>query len=320
MKLLFKRRFGIPMSIFICLLVSGLVSILMFLNTAYAQGAAVVYLGEEQEALKPLLEKDLKQIFPGAAVEFIHYQDPQARQIIQQFNIRFLPFVFLNEGIINTPNFMALVKNGTIEKTGNLFHLSPQTLKPYGCYVIGSKKIPGQLDVYVMSFCPFWQQALRELFDFIRNEDSGISLNIRFITNFRDYGIDSPRGPQEIKEDVRQLIIQKDYPGKLLDYILARQEMPFEDAFSSVGIDKAVIDAKEQEGLAMLNQDAQLSVFYGIDVSPAFLWENEHIYFSWQGFKPVLLEFAREQKEKKEEARKQEEQKTKPKKKGWFGR
>ena len=288
--------------------------VLGFSVVARAEDVAVVYLGEGQEGIKSTLERGLQQILPQIKVQFISYQEPETKQIIQQYNLRFLPFVSLSKGIVDSANFINLVRSGTIEKTGNLLYISPQALKPYGLYIVGSQKLPHQLDIYTGSICPYGQPALRELINLISNENLDVSLQVRFITTFRDYGVDSLGGPEEIKEDIRQLIIQKDYPDKFFDYILARQVMSLEDTLTANGlVDPLATQAKEQEGLGMLSQDAQLTVAYNITSSPTFFWENQYLYFSWQDFKPVISRLL-EAEQKKEEVEKEEPKK----KKGWF--
>lgn len=292
-----------------------IIAILISLTNTQAQDmVAIVFLGEGQDMISPILEKDLTKILPEAKVQFLDYDSPQSKQIIEQYNLRFLPFVVFSESVINNPNFMALVKEGIIEKAGNLFFVSPQRLKSYGFYIVGSEKSPNQLEIFTMSLDPRGQQALRELINLVKNEKLDIPLQVRYITTFREFGIDSAYGPQGIKEDIRQLIIQNDYPDKFLDYVLSRQVMPVEDALSTAGIDSEEIKEKEEAGLAMLRQDAQLAAAYGITSSPVFLWENQHLYFTWESFKPVILGLLEDQRV---EARKKEEEEN-PKKNSWW--
>lgn len=279
--------------------------------TAGAQESAIVYLGEGQEEIKPIMERDLKQLLPGIKVQFIGYQEPAAKLVIQQYNLRLLPFVFLSQGVINAPSFMPLVRDGTIDKIENLFYIPVEKLRSFGFHILGNEKLPHQLDIYTMSFEPNSQQALRELINLIRDKKADVSLRVRFVTLFRPYGIDSPRGPEEIKENIHQLIIQKNYPDKFFDYVLMRQEKSFADVLSATGLENSVIEAKEQEGLTMLKEDAELAKTYGINSPPTFLWENQFLYFSWDRFKRVLLKVLEEQKEPKRE----KDGKTKAKKK-----
>lgn len=80
---------------------------------------------------------------------------------------------------------------------------------------------------------------------------------------------------------------------------MMRQEKPFEDVVSAIGLTSSAIEAKEQECLKMLEENAKSAKTYGINSSYAFLWENKFIQFSWDHFEPVLLR-AREQKPSKE--------------------
>ena len=290
------------------LLIVGL--ILSATLTAGAQESAIVYLGEGQEELKPIMQGEIERLLPGIKVQFIGYQEPAAKLVIQQYNLRLLPFVFLSQGVINAPNFMPLVRDGTIDKLGNLFYIPLMKLSSFGFHILGNQKLPHQLDIYTMSFDPNSQQLLRQLIDLIRNKKADVSLRIRFITVFRPYGIDSPLGPEQIKENIHQLIIQKNYPDKFFDYVLMREGKSFADVLSAIGLEAPAIEAKEEEGLAMLKEDAELARTYGINASPTFLWENQFLYFAWERFSPVLLKALEEQEEPKTE-----KAETKPKKK-----
>ena len=292
---------------------------------AEAKTTALVYLGEGQEAIKQGLENSLKQAMPDIEVKFFAYQEPQTKQVIQKYNLRFLPFVSLDKGIIEDPNFITLIRRGSVDKLEDTFYIATEKLRPFGLFIVGNEKVSRQLDMYMVSLCRFGQPALRELINLIRHEGLAISLQVRFITTFRDYGVDSFGGPQEIKEDIRQLIIQKDYPEKFFNYILARQQMALADAYAAAELDSEAIEAKEQEAVVMLSQDAQLAASYGINSSPTFMWENQYLYFSWQAFKPVIMELVKEKRQeasKKQEERKEKQEEEKPEKKGWwrFGR
>jgi len=154
-----------------------IITILISFSNAQAQdNVAIVFMGESQDSVKPLLENDLMKILPDSKVEFVDFNHPQAQQFVQQYSLRYLPFVVLSDNVTNNPNFMTLVKEGIIEKAGNLFFISPQRLKSYGFYLIGSKRDPDKLELFTMSLEPRGQQALRELINLIKNENQEIRI------------------------------------------------------------------------------------------------------------------------------------------------
>jgi glutaredoxin len=78
------------------------------------------------------------------------------------------------------------------------------------------------VDLYVMSFCPYGTQAetaMGPVFDLLKSK---ADIRIRYITTMSGTTVDSVNslhGPAEAKEDLRQICINKYYPGQLWSYI-----------------------------------------------------------------------------------------------------
>jgi hypothetical protein len=225
------------------------------------------------------LEENLKWVLPEATGRKIDLEEPEAQKIIKELDIKALPFVYFKEGFEGEKGFFDLAKRGMIGRKGKFFILTDEAARAFGSLLLDAEKDPGHLEVYTMSLCPYGQQALKQLIGRVRNEGLKISLKVRYITKFRKYGIDSLHGDDEIDENIKQLIIQKYYPDKFFDYLLARQGSTFEKAAKKSSLDEKSVSDKQAEGRKLLEDDAERAKTLGIASSPTFLFEGRYIYF-----------------------------------------
>ena len=83
-----------------------------------------------------------------------------------------------------------------------------------------SSKNKVNVDLYVMSFCPYGTQAEEGIIPAVK-ELGGVNLNLHFIAskNKTSGKFSSLHGPNEVQEDLRQVCIMKYYPNKWEDYV-----------------------------------------------------------------------------------------------------
>ena len=84
-----------------------------------------------------------------------------------------------------------------------------------------------QVELFVMSYCPFGVTAEEELLPFFRKYGDTIDFQLRFIANEADdaggeLAFTSLHGAAEVFEDLRQMVIAELYPDKFFDYLLCR--------------------------------------------------------------------------------------------------
>lgn len=84
-----------------------------------------------------------------------------------------------------------------------------------------------QVELFVMSYCPFGVTAEEELLPFFRKYGDTIDFQLRFIANAADdaggeLAFTSLHGAAEVFEDLRQMVIAELYPDKFFDYLLCR--------------------------------------------------------------------------------------------------
>ncbi|MEM5799239.1 MAG: thioredoxin domain-containing protein [Candidatus Aenigmatarchaeota archaeon] len=147
-----------------------------------------------------------------------------------------------------------------------------------------------QVDLYVMSFCPYGVQAenaIKPVFDLLKNK---ANFRILFIANVNgeDYkSVDSLHGPNEAMEDLRQICIAKNYDQTTYwNYVMEinancysvyRDEKALDtcwrNAAKKFNIDDKKIDdcSKSKEALDILKQHEALTNQNGVRGSPTLI-------------------------------------------------
>ena len=142
------------------------------------------------------------------------------------------------------------------------------------------------LELFVMSYCPFAVQAEEKLIPIVKKFGDQIDFKLRFIAQEKE--TPSPQditpfmslhGYPEVAENIRQLLIAREYPDRYLDYILCRGkklDKSWEDCAVKLGIDVARIqrlfDASEAEQL--FRENIKRATELGIKASPTILVDN----------------------------------------------
>jgi len=154
--------------------------------------------------------------------------------------------------------------------------------------------------MFVMSFCPYGQQAEKGLKPVAELLGDKINFEPHFVIysknegyTYPDYCIDenanycSMHGISELREDVRQLCIWKYAPEKFWPYVekiyngncnIQNIDTCWKEQASAVGIDTAKIETCfANEALSLLEEEVKLNNKYGVQGSPTvFINETEY--------------------------------------------
>jgi glutaredoxin len=151
------------------------------------------------------------------------------------------------------------------------------------------------VDLYVMSFCPYGTQAETAMGPVVDLLTSKADIRIRYITTISGTTVDSVNslhGPAEAKEDLRQICINKYYPGQTWSYIKTFNEQCYpswqnatalascqKNTLAALSLDSAKIDTCSQgtEGLDLLTADEAAAGKDGATASP-MLFINGVLY------------------------------------------
>ena len=139
------------------------------------------------------------------------------------------------------------------------------------------------LELFVMSYCPYGVQAEEKIIPIIKEFGNKIDFKLQFIAQEKEEPsaqditpFVSLHGYPEVAENIRQLLIAREYPDRYLDYILCRGkklDKSWEDCAQKLGIDvakiQALFDSPESEQL--FRENITRAVELGIRASPTIL-------------------------------------------------
>ena len=144
------------------------------------------------------------------------------------------------------------------------------------------------LDMYVMSFCPYGQQAEAGVGPVAKLLGDKITLTPHFViypatqyagkeAQYCEGGACSMHGLGELHEDMRQLCLWKSEPAKWWDYVdcinakttYSNVDSKWKECATQVGVDAAAIEScQASQGVALVNAEKALCDANGVSGSP----------------------------------------------------
>jgi len=214
----------------------------------------------------------LKQKFPGIAVRYLYYPDPEAQKKVREFSLPGLPAYIFGREIEKEDGFSA-VKNIFLQ-AGNNYLLKPQASGL--AYFLNRKIKKGALDLF---------------FSLFEKDASGILANTRefkpnlhFLAAESGAGFAAKGGVPEVEEYLRGVCAQKYYPQKFWDYLICRSKditsAYWEDCLGGAGPLKVKSCAQGPEGAKLLKQNINLNKELQISSGPVYLSDNQKIFSS----------------------------------------
>ena len=138
-----------------------------------------------------------------------------------------------------------------------------------------------EVQLFVMSFCPYGQQAENAMKPVVDLLGSKASIEPHFIVSISGDTINSLHGEYEATEDMRQACIWKNYDQETfwtyVDYLnnncdRNNLDICWKDAAKEANVDTAKIeDCVETEGLTLMKAEEQLSNANGVSGSPTLI-------------------------------------------------
>jgi hypothetical protein len=158
-------------------------------------------------------------------------------------------------------------------------------------------KRPKQLDLFVMSQCPYGAKAMiatKELIDHFGND---VALSVYFIGDTVDGEMKSLHGQPEVEEDIRErcAIARYKQPKKYMGYLACRsrdyKNADWQACATEAGLDPAVIQACfDGEGKKLLTDSFAVAEKMNISASPTFIVNNNR-EFNAIAVGPLAKEF-----------------------------
>ncbi|MFH1245240.1 MAG: hypothetical protein V1662_02020 [Candidatus Omnitrophota bacterium] len=266
-------------------------------NTARsAQDLPVKYVLISAVELAPvdsILRESIKKLLPTAEETYLEYNSERAKKYIKELDIRFVPFVIFDKSITATDAFFHMVRNKMVDKVKGCYVIPEEQLRMGEVMLLQRKRAPDKLDVFVGGICPYAKQAQSFLRDFTREKDTDMDIRMRYLVEVHEFGISAQGGEEEIKEDLRQIVIQQYHPEKFREYLLLAQQEGPKEALDKVGISGSFIESKKEEALKIMKADFAEAQLLGITHSPTFLWENQYLIPTIEMLKPHLQQSVR---------------------------
>lgn len=157
--------------------------------------------------------------------------------------------------------------------------------------------VPKQLELFVMSGCPFGvtaENAMKDVLDAFKSD--GVSFRIHYIIKQGDDGLQSVHGPWELEEDTRQLCAASQAPARYFDYILCRNgnirdAEGWRRCATKTGLDVLALErcVSGEQGRQLAEADAELAESLKITASPTFLSNNR---FDFHALSPEAIKRA----------------------------
>lgn len=160
------------------------------------------------------------------------------------------------------------------------------------------------IDLFAMSQCPYACHAENVFFMLSQRLKDKMRFNLYFIANEDEKGnILSLRGPLEVEEDMRQLVIFQFFPDKFWPYLASRNTdyaSPDWRAHAYIaGIDLQQLQTlMDTKGKDLLRQNIKKANRLGINASPT-IYINGEKYEASLSFPSVFLKLAKNLDDKK---------------------
>ena len=152
-----------------------------------------------------------------------------------------------------------------------------------------------QVELFVMSFCPFGVQAEEELLPFIAKYGDAVDFNLRFIANLVEetasdkLKFTSLHGEVEVIENLRQIAVSQLYPDQFFDFLLCRAkhlESAWTRCAEKVGldIDRVNQEMESERTKRLFEVDIRRSTALGVRSSPTLVVDGKVISGGlWRG-------------------------------------
>ncbi|MFP4400925.1 MAG: DsbA family protein [Candidatus Woesearchaeota archaeon] len=258
------------------------------------------------------LESAIKRLFPGAEFKFVDVNDEEGKTLVEDLGIDIVPsYIFEGDSFMDAEsmeenpalaNAFEDLGDGYYKiidsQTGASYYVSEEkrleTLEAMGITLDDGRP---QMDFFVMSYCPYGNQAeeiIKEVYDVMKDH---VDFNPRYIyyENYQgggdSYCIDedstycSMHGVQEANQNIRELCVMDEYGmDAWFDFAIemnsectySNADSCWQDVAEGLGYDVDTISACEEEDAEeYAAEDMRLSELFKATGSPAIYIDGE---------------------------------------------
>lgn len=253
------------------------------------------------------LVPQLKSFFPGLEEEILDYSEPKGKEEYDKYAAagqKLLPIIALDPVAKEDEGFEKVARwieegagklflrvgakfdptkeicDNQIDDTGNgKIDCADDDCKEA---VVCRKEIPGRVDLFVMSQCPYGVMALNAMKDVMKAfKGDKLDFHVNYIANETGDGkFQSLHGQGEVDENIRELCAIKHYPKDYMDYIWCRNENIRSNEWKQCAKGKIKADVIEKcfngdEGKKLHSENIKLGNTLGIGGSPTWFINNK---------------------------------------------
>lgn len=206
------------------------------------------------------LVSQLESLFPGLKVEYKDYMDKDGKELFEQANLEFLPAILFDEsvekgeGYANVQNYLEDAGKYKSLKIGASFdptteicdnEIDDDNDKAVDCddsdcdgeFVCMEKMEVPQVELFVMSHCPYGTQTEKGFIPVVELLGDKIDFEVKFVSY-------SMHGKKEIDEETLQYCVQKEQNDKFLSYLKCfLKEGNSTECVDEVGLNEGMLNA-----------------------------------------------------------------------------
>lgn len=175
-----------------------------------------------------------------------------------------------------------LFVSGPMDTTEELTTVTTTTQPQKTCEDI-TKADDAELDVFVVSYCPFGLQMQRIMAEIIKDIPSlADNIKIRYMGDVVDGKVTAMHGEQEATENLRQICIREEQPDKYWDYVscFMEEQDATDSCLTEAGVDEGILDACMEDngkGVEYAQEDFDLQDQHGVTGSPTLIMNGERV-------------------------------------------
>jgi len=249
----------------------------------------------------------LRSLFPGLKIEELDYSTTDGKSLYDSIGIEYLPALLFEANVVNSSSYdqiksylvpvgsylslrigadfnpaSEICDNG-IDDTGNglIDCNDSDCVGTMEC----KPEIKNDVQVFVMSDCPYGKEAIKALKGVVDNFGNAITYEVHYIASEQGGEFSSLHGAYEVNEDIVQLCVKNYSPDEWLDYIYCRsvngvKNIDWKTCATSANVNISAVETCSQgeEGKELLRTDIKLAQELGIGASPTWLANNKYTF------------------------------------------
>lgn len=250
----------------------------------------------------------LSSVFTGLTTTNLDYGTTEGKKLYADAQVKYLPVILFSDDVKDAQNYSQIQEY--LEPAGKYQYLrigatfDPAAeicdngidddangfsdCKDPGCKdkLVCRNETKKDLQVFVMSDCPYGRQAIIALKQVADNFGDAITYDVHYIANEQGGAFSSLHGQYEVDEDIVQLCVKEYSPDEWLDYINCRSTNSIngidwhtcaeEAGISSVAVKTVEKCANGSKGKELLGNDIKLAGTLDINSSPTWLANNRY--------------------------------------------